>query len=100
MPDLNANSLSQPAQPYRNGTALWKWICSLQATVIITGLTSFFMLGTDAVRRSEIEHIMHTQAPYIHDKQRIQDALSSLHAEELRLRDRVERLERTMRNKE
>lgn len=52
------------------------------------------MFGMDAVKHSEIDQIMATRAPYIHEKQRIQDHFDSNDRRLTELEARVLELER------
>lgn len=47
-------------------------------TADLTGLAGWLMFGMDAVKHSEVDAIMATRAPYLHDKQRIEDHFREL----------------------
>lgn len=53
--------------------AFWKTIALVLITGNISGIGSWLIFGRDTVHHSEIDQIMSTRAPYIHDRQRIQD---------------------------
>jgi hypothetical protein len=88
------------ANGHQGDAAVWKWVSSLLATVMLTGAVSFFLLGTDTIRYSHLDNIIRTRAPYLQDKPRIDDQFSSLHAEIIRIRQHLEQLDRAIRFKE
>jgi hypothetical protein len=53
--------------------SFWKTIALVLLTANISGIGSWLVFGRDTVHHSEIDQIMSTRAPYIHDRQRIQD---------------------------
>jgi hypothetical protein len=64
------------AQP-ANGPTVWRTIALIEASILISGIAGWFTFGFDSVKHSEIDILMATRAPYIHDKQRIWDRFES-----------------------
>lgn len=60
-----------------NGS-IWKTLFLLLSTANLTGFGTWIVWGSDSVKHSEIDAIMATRAPYMHDKQRIDDHFSAL----------------------
>jgi len=65
---------------------VWRTVSVAAMTALVSGFIAFISIGSDNVKHSEVDSIMSTRAPYIHDKQRIQEKLTSLE-------DRVNKLE-------
>ena len=56
--------------------SIWKTISLVVITANLSGGVSWLLFGHDAVRHSEIDQIMATRAPYLHDKQRIDEFMA------------------------
>jgi hypothetical protein len=71
---------------FQNGS-VWKTLFIALITANLTGLAGWLMFGMDSVKHSEIDQIMATRAPYIHDKQRIDEHFKNLDERMKRLED-------------
>lgn len=75
---IPVSQLEEPSEG--NASSLWRTIALVLIAVNATSITAFFTMGTDNVKHSEIQNIMETRAPYIHDKPRLDAKLDTLTA--------------------
>lgn len=76
-----------------NGSGIWKTLFLALAASNLTGFLGWLMFGMDSVKHSEIDQIMATRAPYIHEKQRIEDRFTTLEKSDERLEERIKKVE-------
>lgn len=68
MNNLNGNGVN----------VIWRYVALIMVSANITAFSGYIAFGMDSVKHSEIDSIMLTRAPYVHDKQRIDEKFSSL----------------------
>lgn len=61
-----------------NGNGLWKTMFISLLSANLVGFGGWLMFGMDSVKHSEIDQIMATRAPYIHDRQRIDEHFNTV----------------------
>lgn len=83
------------AETLPNGHAaiVWRTIAMIEMAIISTAAVAFLALGIDNVKHSEIDAIMATRAPYIHDRQRLQENFDALKNKQNEFEARIHYLE-------
>lgn len=62
-----------PNEQSNGHISVWRAIAFIEASILATGVAAWFTFGLDSVKHSEIDAIMATRAPYMHDYKRIWD---------------------------
>jgi len=56
-------------------TALWRMVAVGLAGFVLSGVAGFMVFGLDSVKRSEMQGILDTRAPWIYDKVRVEEKI-------------------------
>ena len=76
-----------------NSAVFWRMIAFTVLAANIAGFSTWLLWGMDSVKHSEIDQIMATRAPYLHDKQRIDDSFAELKRRDGDIENRLHQLE-------
>ena len=71
----------------------WKLLAMTLLGANVTGITGWLLFGVDTVKHSQIDMIMQTRAPYLHDKPRLDERLQDTKSRLEDLENRVRKLE-------
>lgn len=82
--------------PHKNGSAVWKWLTFLQTGVIVSGLGTYLVYGSQSMTRSEIQALVHREIerapyPWLSDRALVMDHLtnSMVHEDDSKKRMRI-----------
>lgn len=76
---------------------VWRTIAAACLASFFTGFTGWLLFGVDSVKHAQIDSIMATRAPYLHDKQRIWDTFTNNKNDHDEIKDRIRKLEELVR---
>lgn len=76
-----------------NGLMIWQAIAFTLSGIILTSFGGWLLFGLDSIKHSEIDGIIATRAPWIHDKQRIEDNIAHIRDHNLQLQEQINKLE-------
>lgn len=72
---------------------VWNPIAQALIAANLTAVAGWLLFGVDSVKHSQIDHIMQTRAPYLHDKPRLTGLLDNHGTRLDRLENRMRELE-------
>jgi hypothetical protein len=87
------NDYSETVHGSHGVSAVWRTVAVSGITALIALSGAVFTIGLDNVKHSEIDTIMAARAPYLHDKQRIEDHFRTLEVEQDAQNKRMDKLE-------
>lgn len=73
----------------------WKGVVlAALISIVLTGVSAWFLVGQQAVSRAEVSEMIRTQDPYLADRQTVQQLKASVDGLTARVQDQGERLAR------